>query len=169
MLIRYWTKVVVCCDKNEKYVGDVIPSPYNIMSEGSTVSNGGHSTDWDHAFPSTLKLLKDTKSSALHTLSLDSDVSPADSSSSSNLEQFQVSDQSINTGQRTEPPLVASSNINAAGFAFNLNTPMGPISVLQPAIVSENLVSDVGSPPLFANTNSPDLTAVEPDGDIAGA
>ncbi|MCJ1461429.1 hypothetical protein MMC07_000026 [Pseudocyphellaria aurata] len=138
------------------------------MNEGSTVSMGGHSTDWDDAFPSTLKSLKDTKSSALHILSLDSDVFPADSFSSSSPQQFQVSDQSINPGQQPEPPLVASSNINAADFPFNLNTPLGPVSVAQPAIVPENLVGDGGNPLLFASINSPDFTALEPDGDIAG-
>lgn len=87
-------------------------------------------------------------------------------------QQPQTSWDSISMGQQTEA-LVFPSNLNgdAADSTFNLEDSPGPNAVVQnlPAnVLGQNPDVGAATAPLFANINIPELTALEPEGDIVG-
>ncbi|MCJ1467956.1 hypothetical protein MMC07_006582 [Pseudocyphellaria aurata] len=153
-----------------------MPSPYNLMNEGSSETDGRHDTTWGEAFPSNLKppsyvqppsvkSLKDTKlfsttSPETNAFSHDSTTAPP--------QQLQVSYDDINMGQQTNPPLVASSDAN--GNAAAADSTFNPNPVIQP-FVPEIHPGDVGAgnAPFLSSFNTPDLTAQAFEGDFLGA
>lgn len=159
----------MCCDKSKKYEGDVVLSPYFTMNEGSTITLGEHRTTWEDAFPSTLKSLKDSKSS-MNTLPPYNKAFGLDSSSP---QHFQPSGDNVRLVEQTDT-VVGSSNANAAtaDFTLNLNDVLALNSMVQ-SNIPENLNRqshdiEPGTTPLFTNINVPDLADLELEGGIVG-
>ncbi|MCJ1269050.1 hypothetical protein MMC22_008938 [Lobaria immixta] len=163
---------VACCDKNKIYNGEILPNPYAIKGEGSTMTEGGHYTTWEKAFPTTLKSLKDSKTS-MDTAPPYHDAFIYDSSSPT--QQLQPSWDGINTGQQMEALADPSNtNIATAGSTLNLNNflPLNP--VVQPVVPELNLFAqnpndiEAGNAPFLANNiQSPEFPAFEPEEAVA--
>ncbi|MCJ1423024.1 hypothetical protein MMC29_000905 [Sticta canariensis] len=155
---------IACCDRNEIYKGSVIPSPYFIKNEGSSQTDGSHSTSWDDAFPSALKSLKESKYS-MYSLPPYNDAFAFDSFSP---QRLPTSWDNVKLNQQTEP-LANFNNVNVAstGSILNLDDLLALNSGAQP-VIPENFYeqnNDVGegSTHLFASTISSELTALEPE------
>lgn len=136
------------------------------------MTEGGHYTTWEKAFPTTLKSLKDSKAS-MDTASPYHDAFIHDSSSPTN--QPQPSWDGINTGQQTEA-LADSSTINiaSAGSTLNLNDLLLLNPVVQPVVPELNLFGQTpadiegGNAPFLANNiRIPEIPAFEPEEAVA--
>lgn len=146
------------------YQGNVLPSPYFIKNEGSSVTDGSHRTSWDKAFPSALKSLKESK----HSMNSFPPYSDAVAFESSSLQQIPPSWDNVNLNQQTES-LADFSNVNVAstGSILNLDHLLALNPSVQP-VVQENFYeqdndSGAGTTPSFATTISPELIALEPE------
>lgn len=127
---------------------------------------GGHTTTWEEAFPTTLKSLKESKSS-MNTLPSYDNAFVLES------QQLQSNWGSDNPGQQTDT-FADPSNVNAAasGSTSNLNDLLALDSVVQP-VVPDNPYRHTpnvraSNAPLFAMINIPELTDHEAEGGTAG-
>ncbi|MCJ1465882.1 hypothetical protein MMC07_004501 [Pseudocyphellaria aurata] len=147
---------VRCCDQKIKYKGIRITSPYYMKKEGASPT-GGHSVEWDEAFPDFL---------SMNTLPPDSKPFVSESWGT------------LNTGRQTEA-FVPGSNVDVATHtAFNLNNNFGPNPV-QPVVLGASFGQDPDfeqgtrqgtgqGNALYADFLTAELTAPEPGAGIFG-